>query len=260
MRLGETFHPDRLRSNPAAFAGLLAMLAAIGLLRTVVEVALGIRLDAKWFSFAPDVLFAMAAYPAYLCFFHFMFADLLLRRFHPGYGRREAERLFLFFVWIQFAHFLIPLFDWVQLHYGIPARFHPYLNAQRMGDDFTWNPFSELPGPLWIPVYLTPAILLFTRVTTLGINVTWVVVGVLFARFLWQAVGLRSWPKIAAVMLVLFQIIYWPVYKYYFVFDRLLGAAFGWDHWQHYGYGVWFCVAGAAAAAYVRIRLRRERS
>lgn len=254
MRLNGLFHPDRLRASPAAMAGLVGFLTAIGILRTLAEVALGIRLDDKWFSCAPDVLFAMAAYPVYLCFFHFMFADLLLRWLHPGYGRKDAVRLFQFFVWIQLAHFLIPVLDWVQMQYGIPARFHPYLNAQRMGGDFTWNPLSELPGPFWIPVYLTPAILLFTRVTTLGIDVTWVVVGALFAGFLWRTIGLRSWWRILAMILILFQIIYWPIYKYYFVFDRMVGAAFGWDHWQHYGYGAWFCVGAVLAAAFARRR------
>lgn len=232
----------------------ILILALIGIFRVILEVKLGINLDGKWFSYDGDILFAMAAYPIYLCFFLFMCLHILFKLFNI---KNSQNKLISFLFFIQFMHLLIPWLDYLGFEYGIPYNTTPYLNAQSMAANFTLNPFSSLPSIYYLPVYFTPLILFFTIVTTFGINTIWLLTGIAFVIFLKKLKV--SAPKITLLMLIIFQIIYWPVYKYYFVFDGLFRRATGLNHYTHYGYGIYFLTFGFIGIAYFLRVSRKEK-
>lgn len=241
--------------NPAIKLTLaIATLAFIGILRTVLEVKFKIFLDEKWFSYDRDILFVMAFYPIYLCFFTFMCLHVTFGLFQI---RNTGNKLITFLFFIQFVHLLIPVLDYIGFRYNIPYNITPYLNAQSMSQGFSLNPFSDLKNIYCLPIYFTPLILLFTRVTTLGINIAWLMTGIAFFFFL------RKELKIAfkdAVLIILlgFQTLYWPIYKYYFVFDGLFNKISGTRYFNHYGYGMYFFVFGLIGLIYFLIASQKE--
>lgn len=236
-----------LRNNVSLKAGLaVLLLALIGIIRTVLEVKLGICLDAKWFSYSPDILFAMACYPVHLCFFIFMCLHLIFRAYRI---QNTGRKLIVFLFLIQLSHLLIPFLDYYGFTYNVPYNFLPLLNAQTMSYDFTLNPFADLKNIYFLPIYFTPFILLFTLVTTLGINLTWLMVGIGFVFFLLKGLRIPA-GKTIAVTLIIFQIIYWPVYKYHFVFNWIFNRLTGVHDLNFYGYGTYFLVSGAIGFYY----------
>lgn len=220
---------------------VIAVLMLIGIVRVVLEVELGIILDSKWFSYEPDILFVMAFYPVYLCFFLWFVVATLLQLMEIRFSH---QKLFSFFFWIQFLHLLIPFGDYIAITYGIPWNHEPLLNSAGMMSGFTISPFFEMPNLLWFPVYFTPAILFFTNVTTFGINIAWLLSGIAFLWFFKKKLVIR-WGATLILMLVLFQVIYWPVYKYHFVFNLLFDNITHQAVFTHYGYGLFFLFLSA---------------
>jgi hypothetical protein len=232
----------------------VAALLLIGVFRVVLEVKLGIVLDGKWFSYDRDVLFVMACFPVYLCFFIFMCLHVILKACRVD---NAGNKLIVFLFFIQFAHLLIPVLDYIGFKYDIPYNTAPYLNAQGMSSGFSLNPFSDLAHPYLLPVYFTPLILLFTGVTTFGINFTWLLVGVAFFLFLRKSLNVGA-GKATGIILLIFQILYWPIYKYYFVFDWLFNKMTGVRSYTHYGYGAYFLILGLIGAVYFLAASREE--
>lgn len=224
----------------------LVILALIGIIRVILQVQYKIFLDDKWFSFDPDILFTMACYPVYLCFFMFMCLHLILKLFKVHH---KEEQLISFFFWIQLMHLLIPFLDAIGFRYNIPCNMHPYLNAQGMSFGFSLNPFANMKSIWSLPIYFTPLLLLFTRVTTFGINMTWFLVSLLFLIFLRKKIKIDSLASFT-IFFLMFQILYWPVYKYYFIFDRLFNQVTGIARFTHYGYGTYFLIFGAIGVIY----------
>lgn len=224
----------------------LFILLIIGLARLVLEVILGINLGGKWFSFDKDIIFVMSVFPFYLCFFLFMCAHILLKLFKI---KVDAKLFLTLFFFIQFIHLLIPLCDYLAFYYKLIWRIHPFLNSTRMFDGFSINPFSDLKNIYLLPIYFTPLLLVFTNVTTLGINIAWFFSGFIFVRFLMN--DLKSGVfKTLLIVLILFQIVYWPIYKYFFVFDRIFNKLASISYYNHYGYGFYFLIFGVVGFAY----------
>ena len=247
----------RIDNGKSTFVKLIlaiATLVFIGILRTVLEVKLGIVLDGKWFSYDKDLLFAMACYPIYLCFFIFMCLHIILRLFRIS---SAGNKLIVFLFFIQFAHLLIPVLDYIGFKYNIPYNITPYLNAQGMSYGFSLNPFSDLSHIYLVPIYLTPLILFFTGVTTFGINLVWLLVGIVFFFFLRKGLKI-AFRDTVLIILLIFQILYWPIYKYYFVFDGLFNKITGIHYYNHYGYGMYFLIFSMIGLIYFQIASKKK--
>jgi len=230
-----------------------AILVSIGLVRCVWASLWGISLDAKWYSFDPDVLFVMACFPVYLCFFTFLCMHLILK----GFGfKNTGKPLIIFLFFIQLTHLIIPPVDRVALSMAIPWSFHPHLNAQIMTAGFSLNPFDGMPSIFYFPVYFTPLLMFFTRVTTLGINVAWVVICGASLLFLLRTLKIPFWKSVL-ILCIAFQVTYWPVYKYYFIFDGIFNAIMGMPAPNHFGYGFYFLAGGIAGIVYLLSALKK---
>jgi hypothetical protein len=225
-------------------AGLiLAAFAAIGLVRLWTAVFFGIDLNGKWYSFDPDVVFIMAVYPIYLCFFLFMCTDLLLGRLGEKHDRRKLLALF---VLLQLLHLIIPFVELFAEATKIPFLFEPYMNVG--GTDP--NPFCLASGPLDFAIVLTPLIFIFTHpvMITPGIVAAWAISGIALFRFL-VSQGIRA-GKAGLVVFAMAHVAYWPIYKYFFVADGLFNAIAGIEAYNHFGYGLFFLGFGLLGMAY----------
>jgi hypothetical protein len=174
-----------------------------------------------------------------------------------GFGfRHVGKRLIAFLFFIQFTHLIIPPFDRLALSYSIPWGFHPHLNPQIMTAGFSLNPFDGMPSIFYLPVYFTPLLMLFTRVTTLGINVAWVVICAASLFFLLRTLKVPFWKSVLILCLA-FQVTYWPVYKYYFIFDGIFNSLTGASVPNHFGYGFYFLAGGIAGIVYFLAALKK---
>ena len=235
-----------LKEKILKLAVVILILAAVGILRVVLEVKLKVFLDDKWFSYSPDILFAMAMYPIYLCFFIYLCLHIILKFFKI---KDAGNKLIVFMFLIQLMHLLIPVFDYIGLHWNIPWNTTPYLNSAGMYYGFSPNPFYDLKNILMLPIYFTPFLLIFTKVTTLGINVIWVLVGIIFSWFMIRVLR-AGWLKTLLIILILFQLIYWPVYRYHYAFNQLFNRIAGINYVNYYGYGTYFLIFGAIGVVY----------
>ena len=217
---------------------IVYILVLIGLARLALEVFFQIDLNGKWYSFDPDIKFVMSVYPFYLCFFLSAAFHLILKAFKI---KVDFKKLFLLFFIFQFSHLIIPSLDWVGFEFNIPWTFEPYLNLGCC----RLNPFSEASNILEGLVIFTPLLLFFTHpvLTTLGISVVWLLGGIFFLKILAKELKISIWKK-ASILLIVFHIIYWPIYKYFFIFDFLFRKTTGLDYYNHYGYGIYFLVLG----------------
>ncbi len=239
--------PSRLRQTTGfKIIAATLILASIGLIRCVWANSLGISLDEKWYSLDPDVLLVMACYPVYLCFFIFLCSHLIFRFF--GF-KNIGYKLFAFFFFIQFAHLIIPPADYMGMTLGIPWNLKPYLNAQIMTEGFSLNPFDDMPNMFYFPIYFTPLLMLFTRLTTFGINLTWILV---FAAFLIFSCKILKIPfgKSLLILSLIFQVMYWPIYKYFFIFDGLFNYFTATPYHNHFGYALYFLLSSVVGITY----------
>jgi len=218
-------------------------LVIIGLLRLFFEVILGIDLNGKWYSFDSDILFVMSVFAIYLCFFLSMCAHLLLKLFKI---KVDFKKLFALFFFAQILHLVIPFLDFVGFNLGIPWTFQPYLNTGCCD----LNPFTHVTNPLQLVIVLTPLLFLFMSpvLITMGITFSWLIIGLIFNRFMFKTlkVGLS---KRLLITLILFHIIYWPIYKLFFIFDQLFSLITRITN-THYGYGFYFLVCGIIGIVY----------
>jgi hypothetical protein len=230
-----------------------AIMAVIGLVRCMWAAWWGMSFDSKWYSFDIDILFVMACYPVYLCFFTFLWTHVILRAF--GF-KNNGKKLITFLFFIQFMHLLITPIDIVGITRHIPYHFLPCLNPQTMSAGFSFNPFDGMPDLVYLPVYFTPLIMLFIKLTSLGINVVWALVFVAFLIFLRRELKVPLGKSLLILCLV-FQTIYWPVYKYYFIFDGLFNVLTKASYHNHFGYGFYFLAGSVAGIAYLAYALKK---
>lgn len=233
-KLGWLFQYENLKKRFTKLGLIILILVIIGLVRLALEVIFDINLNGKWYSFDKDIIFVMCVFPFYLCFFLSMCAHLILTLFRL---KTDFKKLFLLFFFLQISHIIIPFFDYIGFKFGIPWTFQPYLNSGCC----ELNPFLHVANLSQALVLLTPFVIFFTHPTliTMGINIVWIFVGFVFERYLAKELKVCILKRIL-IILILFQIIYWPIYKYFFIFDEIFKKLIGLSYYNHYGYGLYF--------------------
>lgn len=223
---------------------VLFALIIIGLIRLLLEVALRIDLNGKWYSFDPDIVFVMSVFPFYLCFFLAMSTDIVLKMMKI---KAEFKKIFSLFFLLQIFHLIIPLFDYLGTTFHLANSFQPYLNCGAC----SLNIFSNATNAWQVLIILTPLIIFFTppQLITLGITISWMTVAVIFYKHLEQEFQISLFKKII-IIFILFQIIYWPIYKYFVLFDGIFNSLTGIKHYNHYGYGFYFLTFALIGLAY----------
>jgi len=223
---------------------IIFILVLIGLARLFLEVIFHINLNGKWYSFDPDIVFVMSVFPIYLCFFLLMVFYLLLKLFKI---KIDFKTLFLLFFIFQFFSLIIPFFDWIGFEFKIPWTLKPALNIGCCNI----NPFFEAKNIFEQIIILTPLLLFFTHpvLITMGIIITWLFGGIFFFRYLSKELKISFIKKIL-IIIIFFHIIYWPIYKYFFIFDQLFSKISGINYYNHYGYGFYFLILGIIGLIY----------
>ena len=244
FRIKQLFQYKELKEKYTKLFLIIFILVIVGLIRLILEVKFNINLNGKWYSFNKDIIFVMSVFPFYLCFFIAMCSHLILKLFRI---KADFRKLFTLFFLLQFLHLTIPFFDFLGFYFKIPWTFQPYLNYGCCA----LNPFSHASNILQGITILTPAIIFFTHpvLITLGINIVWIIAGFIFARFLIKELKI-SILKTIPIILILFQIIYWPIYRYFFIFDGLFNKLIGKNYYNHYGYGLYFLIFGIIGFIY----------
>lgn len=238
---------------------IVFFLVVVGLSRLVLEVLYGINLNDKWYSFDGDIMFVMSVFPFYLCFFLSMCTQLILDVFKI---KADFRKVFWIFFVLQLSHMLIPFFDYLGFAFKITWTFQPYLNVG--GCQLT--PFSNVTNVIQALILLTPLVIFFThpKLVTMGINVVWVSTGIIFARFLIKELK-AGMSKTIPIILILFQIVYWPIYRYFFIFDRLFETIYlslyksEIIYYNHYGYGLYFLIFGLIGFFYFYSKLETKK-
>gem|GEM_PF-1265517 len=229
---------------------IILFLILIGLLRLMLEVLYGINLNGKWYSFDRDIIFVMSVFPFYLCFFLAMCTDLILKLLKV---KVDFKKVFWIFFVLQIFHAFIPFFDYIGFVSGIPWTFQPYMN---MGS-CQIGPFSNVSNIYQVIIVLTPLLIFFTHpeLITMGINIILILTSFIFANFLIKELKISVFKTLLTIF-ILFHIIYWPIYKYFFVFDFLFGMISGMTEYNHYGYGIYFLVFGTIGLIYFFRRVK----
>jgi hypothetical protein len=213
--------------TPPSVPLLVAICAVLGLARNAIAVELGeTTMLGKWYSFDPDILYAMALWPSYLLFFGSMSLHLVLR------VARERDvpfsKLLSFFFYLQILHLLVPLPDLINFRYRIPITFH--LTEGQIITDYYTNGLSM----------------------SLGIIVVWALTAYMTIKLLVKHVVVRPVPM-AVAMLVTFGLIVtkgyliWPTYNTAFNALFGLGRPYPPVFW---GYGTYFLLMTAIGIAY----------
>jgi len=225
---------------------LIMVLVSAGLIRNFLEIEIGILPADKWYSYQPDTMLAMAAFPFYLCFFLYMSTHKLCKKLKI---KEPQNRLIKFFLLIQSIHLLIPFLDWLGSQYGVTLKSSYLLNAQTLTGGFSLNPFSDMKAAWNLPIYFTPLIFFFTAGTSFGINIAWTLAIYLFSRILIKE--LRA-PVLKTIWIILIMsaLAYWPVYKYYFAFNWLFQKLSGIPGPNHFGLAAYFILAGCFGLRY----------
>ena len=221
---------------------IILILIALGLIRLFLEVLFNIDLNGKWYSFDTDIIFVMSVFPFYLTFFLTMVTHLIFKLFKIDININKLLFLFFFF---QFFHILIPFLDFLGNIFEIPHTFE-YYNTICYG----LNPF-EGTSFLRSLVTLTPLVIFYTcpDLITLGISVSWLIAGFIFFNFLVKKLKI-SISKSLIIIIIIFQIIYWPIYRYFVVFDNLFRYLTKINYYNHYGYGLYFLIFGIIGLIY----------
>jgi hypothetical protein len=227
------------------------VLMLLGLARLGLEVLLGVKLTRKWYSFDADIIAVMSVFPVYLCFFLATVAHLLLRLFRVA---APMKRLVIFCFLLQTLHLVIPPLDALGFSLDLKWTLEPYLNPGCC----SLSPFAHAPTLGDKLLVLSPALLLFTSpvLMTLGIVVAWPAVAIAFERHLAATTTARLWQRLVFI-LILFHVVYWPIYKYFFVFDWTVSLLLGWGRNHHWGYAAYFALMAVFGIGYCMRSLRR---
>jgi hypothetical protein len=166
---------------PLGLVPMLAILVAIGLARDAISVGLGIAgPGGKWYSFDPDIVCAMALWPAQLLFFgvFLIHGGLRLLRVR-GVPYRP---LLAFFFYLQLAHLLVPFLDILGFALGVPYRFH--LAAKHVTSPYHSNGISASLGIIvvWLVTLVAAVRIVLGRFRAprrralLALTVAWLVI------------------------------------------------------------------------------------
>lgn len=191
---------------PVNLTRALAILGLIGLARVIISVLLGIRFHGGfWFTFDPGVVLTMLVYPAFLCFFSAMAIDYACRSWKMGIETRTILGLTFF---LQFVHLGIPFLEWIQ-------------RALRFPVSVPLIPVEKYVIASVSPLALTPAILLVTSASTLGIIAAWMIATVVLIRF-----GIRHRLPFFRYMFLLMAVFYlnyvvgYPTYWLFYLYGN----------------------------------------
>ena len=188
---------------PVSIPVAIIILASVGLFRNIASVLLGVRYGhTVWFVLEPSVLFTMAVFPFFLCFFPAMFVDYFAQLWKVKVSTRNILGIFFY---MQFIQVVIPFFDKLQTMYRIPY----YVQIVSMD---TWVKLALS------PLALTPLILVITNFSSLGIDVAW-----LFVTFVLLSYGVRNrFPIVRYVLLIagVFYIVFVMAYPGNYLFFR----------------------------------------
>lgn len=226
---------DAHLAPPAGPWTLLAILAGVGLARDALSVALGIGgPQGKWYSFDPDIVLAMAFWPAHLLFFGALLLHGGLRL--AGVRGVSRRRLLGFFFHLQALHLIVPLLDAAGFAAGAPHRFH--LWEGRVMTPWYTNGVAMTVGVVaaWLVTFGAAFRLLFVR---LRLPV---------ARTI--AVALATWLVIAAATYVFF-----PTFNT--LFDALAGLPPAKPP-AYWGYAAYFMLTTFLGMLYSRGRAPDE--
>jgi hypothetical protein len=186
---------------PVNLTQALAILALIGLARTMISVLLGIRFHGGlWFSFDPGVVLTMLVYPAFLCFFPAMAIDYACRSWKTGIETRTILGLAFF---LQFVHLGIPFLESIQRTLRFPVCV-PLIPLEKYGIAAV------------SPLALTPAIFLVTRACTFGITAAWLIATVVLIRF--GSVNRVPMVRFLILLAAVFYLVYVITYPTYWLF------------------------------------------
>ncbi len=198
-----------LRSE-ISIISIIVIAGLIGILRNLLEVWIGGKWANMWFSMSPDIFFTMFFYPVFLTFFPTVILYNISCLFRLKTEIREILRVFFF---LQVFHLLIPFFDMLAALFNIP---HSYL--------FPVKTYIKL---IFSPLAFTPFIILFTRPTSLGIDIAWFFTAVVMLKYYLKT---RRYSFFRAIISlgITFYIIYMSIYPNYtfFLNERLRGDNF----------------------------------
>jgi len=178
-----------LKLNPwLAFS----ILGIIGLLRTVLEVLLGITVHPKWYTLEYDVFFTMFFFVTHFCFWGALIIHVTSKLFKYDI---HYHKIFSYIFCLQILQLLVPFFDWVGLELNIP-----YL-------------FNVVPYHVG-PFFSTPIAM------SLGIIFVWTVAAYITLKVFMKQFKLSLLRSII-VGLICFNILYWPIYHLWPTFDTI---------------------------------------
>jgi hypothetical protein len=212
---------------PAGVRTMLALAAAIGLARNVLSVWLGIvGPGGKWYSFDPDIVYAMLFWPPHLLFFGVLMIHGGLRL--VGVRGVSRQQLLAYFFYLQTLHLLVPFLDLLGFSIGLPYRF-----------------------PLWEGHGMTPY---FSNgiTMTLGIIAAWLIT--FRAAFRILLVRLRV-PKVRSllVMTVVWLLIVATTYIFFPTFNTVFDTVVGLQTTKppcYWGYGTFFMLTTVIGMLY----------
>jgi hypothetical protein len=220
----------------AALPLMMLWLGLLGIIRNLLEVYIGGTWANLWFALTPDIFFTMFVYPIFLCFFSttllYSFSRLLKLKI------RLKELLSLCFL-LQVTHLLIPFFDGLAHWLHIP---HSYL-----------FPVSTYRILIFTPLAVTPLIIFFTRPTSLGIDLTWLLV-----TFIQIKLFLRHYrfPRLRSLIVLglSFYTLYISIYPNYsfFLNERIIGSNFA--------FGFFFLFMSIPSVMFVSTVLKLEQA
>ncbi len=183
---------------------ILIVLMAIGFARNLLAVLFGIRLIFPggmffgFYSMRPDIVFVMAVFPVYLCFFGALILSLFLRVFSKQ--RYDKEILSICF-YLQALHLLVPFLDILNFKIDIPFYFQIF------------------------PIAALQFLVAHVIVMTVGIIVVWMLSGVAVIRFLKDLFQISP-LKIFLIIFLIFNLFLWPIYLIFPFSNYLFNAAF----------------------------------
>jgi hypothetical protein len=201
---------DKILGYRANIGIMLLILGIIGIIRNFLEVAIGGPWARAWFALKPDIFFTMIFYPIFLCFFS---TTLLYFFSHLVNLKVKIKELLSLFFLMQCTHLIIPFLDGLAHLWSIP---HNYL-----------VPLHIYKKMIFTPLAFTPLIMFFTRPTSLGIDIVWLLVTIILVKLYTRNLG---HPLIKSLLVLgsTFYIIYLSVYPTYsfFLNERIIGSNF----------------------------------
>ncbi|MEM4598842.1 MAG: hypothetical protein QW400_04110 [Candidatus Diapherotrites archaeon] len=211
---------------------LIFLLGFIGLIRNALEIALGIRVNQKWYSFDLDINLTMFIGPIYLCFFGAFILHFLSKKLGESTPYRK---IFSYTLYLQLLHLAIPFLDFLGFKFRIPFLF-------------------VMPFP-YIESYFTPALTM-----SFGIIFAWIFTAFTMA-FIFIKVFKTKICKSIIILTISFATIYFPTYHLFPTFNTLFNSLFLPDmHWSKafYGYAIFFLLCSLIGIRYFLIMQKKK--